>query len=92
MAEFWLYLGFAGQGLFASRFLVQWIVSERRRRSTIPILFWYRSISGGMISLIYAIHLGDPPFIFGQSAGLLVYTRNLLLRKREMSVTASGGS
>lgn len=88
---FWLVLGFGGQALFASRFLVQWLVSERRKKSHIPIAFWYLSIAGGLISLIYAIHLGDPPFIFGQSAGVLVYTRNLMLLKRNPPPTAPTG-
>ena len=88
---FWLVLGFGGQALFASRFLVQWLVSERRKKSHIPIAFWYLSIAGGLISLIYAINLGDPPFIFGQSAGVLVYTRNLMLLKRNGAATAPTG-
>ena len=83
MSTFWLCLGFTGQGLFASRFLVQWVASERRRRSHIPIYFWYLSIAGGLLSLIYAIYLQDPPFIFGQSAGIVVYSRNLILLKRD---------
>ncbi|TDI28611.1 MAG: lipid A biosynthesis protein [Acidobacteria bacterium] len=91
LATFWLILGFSGQGLFASRFLIQWISSERRGKSHIPKIFWYISIVGGLISLSYAIHLGDPPFIFGQSAGVLVYTRNLMLLRRKSAVTASSG-
>ncbi len=87
----WLCLGFTGQGLFASRFLVQWIASERRRHSHFPLAFWYLSIAGGLLSLLYALYLGDPPFIFGQSAGLLVYTRNLILRRR-VPLTPSGGN
>jgi lipid-A-disaccharide synthase-like uncharacterized protein len=93
LSTFWLILGFSGQGLFASRFLVQWISSERKRRSHIPLAFWYLSILCGLISLTYAIYLGDPPFIFGQSMGVLVYTRNLVLLKRGRTVMApSGGS
>jgi lipid-A-disaccharide synthase-like uncharacterized protein len=91
MSTLWLCLGFTGQGLFASRFLVQWIASERRRESHFPTAFWYLSIVGGLLSLVYAIYLRDPPFIFGQSAGLLVYSRNLVLRRRG-AVTASGDS
>ena len=91
LSTLWLCLGFTGQGLFASRFLVQWVASERRRESHFPMVFWYLSIAGGLLSLLYAIHLRDPPFIFGQSAGLLVYTRNLILRRRS-GLTASGDS
>lgn len=91
LATIWLILGFTGQGLFASRFLVQWISSERRRRSYIPRSFWYLSIAGGLLSLSYAIYLRDPPFIFGQSAGVVVYTRNLMLLRRNPAVTAPSG-
>ena len=76
-------LGFLGQACFASRFLVQWLVSERTGRSVIPRAFWYLSIAGGSIVLCYAIWRRDPVFIVGQSAGLLVYLRNLILLRRE---------
>jgi lipid-A-disaccharide synthase-like uncharacterized protein len=83
---FWVIIGLLAQGLFASRFLVQWIVSEKKKRSTMPIYFWYSSVCGGILLLIYAIHIQDPVFILGQSMGLVVYTRNLILihrRKKE---------
>ena len=79
---FWLILGFTGQAAFFGRFLVQWIVSEKEKRSTIPVAFWYFSIVGGLILLIYAIHLRDPVFILGQSTGLFIYLRNLTLIRR----------
>ena len=75
----WVILGLIGQTAFFMRFLVQWIVSEKRGESFIPIYFWYLSLSGGLILLAYAIHIGDPVFTLGQSCGLLVYTRNLML-------------
>ncbi len=75
----WVVLGFTGQAAFFMRFLVQWLVSEKRGESFIPIYFWYLSIAGGTILLVYAIHIGDPVFILGQSCGLLVYVRNLIL-------------
>lgn len=81
--EVWLALGFLGQACFASRFLVQWLVSERAGRSVVPRAFWYLSIAGGSIVLCYAIWRRDPVFIVGQSAGLLVYLRNLILLRRE---------
>lgn len=81
--EIWLVIGFLGQFLFFLRFLVQWIVSERRGRSTIPLPFWYFSLAGGAILLTYAIHRADPVFIMGQAGGLLVYSRNLILIRRE---------
>ena len=73
----WLAIGLIGQGLFSARFLVQWLASERRKRSVIPTGFWYFSIGGGVSLLAYAIYRRDPVFILGQGAGLLVYARNL---------------
>ena len=74
-----LTLGFTGQALFSSRFLVQWIASERKGESVVPVAFWYLSILGSIMLLAYAIGRADPVFILGQSAGLVVYTRNLML-------------
>ena len=79
----WLAVGFVGQALFSLRFIVQWIVSEREKRSIIPIAFWYFSLAGGLTLLAYAIHRRDPVFIVGQAAGLIVYLRNLALVRRE---------
>tara|TARA_B100000989_G_C19523626_1_gene465597 strand:- start:932 stop:1225 length:294 start_codon:yes stop_codon:yes gene_type:complete len=76
---FFLIIGFTGQGLFASRFIYQWLYSEKRGRSLIPIGFWYLSIFGGIGLLIYAISRKDPVIIIGQIFGILVYTRNLIL-------------
>lgn len=75
----WIALGLTGQALFSARFLVQWIASERRRQSHIPIAFWYLSIAGGVTLLAYAIYRGDPVFILGQSTGVFIYARNLHL-------------
>lgn len=80
---YWLALGFGGQGVFAARFVLQWIYSERRRESSIPMVFWYASILGGSALLCYAIHIRDPVFITGQAGGVLIYLRNLQLRRRE---------
>ena len=74
-----LIIGFTAQGLFASRFIVQWIYSEKKGESYIPIIFWYLSIFGGLGLLIYAIFRKDPVIIAGQSFGLLIYVRNLYL-------------
>jgi lipid-A-disaccharide synthase-like uncharacterized protein len=81
--DIWLVIGFTGQGLFSMRFLIQWIQSEREKRSTIPIAFWYFSLAGGASLLIYAIHRKDPVFILGQATGLFIYSRNLYLIFRE---------
>ena len=75
----WIAIGLVGQALFSARFLIQWIASERERRSIIPIAFWYFSIAGGMTLLAYAIYRQDPVFILGQSTGVLIYARNLYL-------------
>jgi lipid-A-disaccharide synthase-like uncharacterized protein len=74
---FWLSLGFVGQALFSARFIVQWLQSEKVKRSVFPIAFWYFSIAGGITLLIYAIHRKDPVFIVGQGTGLFIYLRNL---------------
>lgn len=78
----WLVLGFLGQAMFTGRFLVQWVASERRRASVVPVAFWWLSIAGGVLLLSYALHRGDPVFILGQTAGLAVYGRNLVLLRR----------
>lgn len=77
--NFWIIFGLAAQGCFFLRFLVQWIYSERRKRSVIPVYFWYLSLIGGLGILIYSIHIMDIVFIIGQGMGLLVYARNLIL-------------
>jgi lipid-A-disaccharide synthase-like uncharacterized protein len=77
--DFWVGIGLFGQMLFGSRFIVQWIASERKKTSHIPIVFWYLSLCGGIVTALYAIHRRDPVFIIGQSAGLIVYVRNLML-------------
>ena len=75
----WIIIGFVGQALFSMRFVVQWIASERMKRSIIPQAFWYFSLAGGVTLLAYAIHKQDPVFIAGQGLGLAVYLRNLYL-------------
>ncbi|MEE8382544.1 MAG: lipid-A-disaccharide synthase N-terminal domain-containing protein [Thermodesulfobacteriota bacterium] len=86
--EVWIWrgIGLLGQGLFFSRFLVQWIASERRKESVIPHYFWYLSLSGGIILFFYAMHIRDPIFILGQSCGVFVYTRNLVLIFRKKKI------
>jgi lipid-A-disaccharide synthase-like uncharacterized protein len=73
----WVMLGFAAQAFFTMRFVVQWIASERARRSVVPVAFWFFSIGGGSLLLVYALYRRDPVFIAGQALGLLVYIRNL---------------
>lgn len=75
----WTVIGFIGQALFGSRFLVQWIASEMRGESYVPLAFWFLSVAGGATLLAYAIHRRDPVFTAGQGGGLLIYLRNLWL-------------
>ncbi len=82
----WTVLGLIGQFLFSMRFLIQWIVSEKRKESTIPIIFWYFSIAGSLVLLLYSIHIKSLVFILGQSVGSLIYTRNLILIRRKARV------
>ena len=87
----WLIIGFIGQALFGARFIIQWIVSEKKGESTIPLAFWYCSIGGAMVLLAYAIHKQDPVFIVGQSMGSIIYIRNLILIDRKKKALTSVG-
>jgi lipid-A-disaccharide synthase-like uncharacterized protein len=78
-----LVFGFTGQAMFSMRFIIQWIASERARRSVMPVLFWYFSLAGGLTLFVYATYREDPVFMLGQGMGLFVYVRNLLLIRRE---------
>ena len=78
----WLAIGFLGQGLFFGRWVVQWIASEKKAESQVPVAFWYMSLIGGLITLAYAIYREDAVFIAGQSIGSFVYIRNLMLVSR----------
>ena len=86
----WLGIGFLGQSLFFSRWVLQWAASERQAESHIPISFWYMSLIGSVIVLAYAIHKIDPVFIVGQGVGTIVYVRNLILLHRVKKRVASG--
>ena len=83
-SQWWLLtIGFIGQSLFFMRFFWQWIVSEKEKRSVIPINFWYFSLFGSIFLLIYAILRRDVVFIIGQSTGFIIYFRNIFLIQRE---------
>ena len=87
--DIWLGIGLLGQALFSARFLVQWLASERMRRSVVPNAFWWFSLAGGATLLAYALWRGDPVFVLGQGLGLFVYLRNLMLiRRHRRSVAA----
>lgn len=87
--DYWIILGLLAQAMFSLRFGIQWIATERRKQSYVPVSFWYFSLAGGILLLIYSIHRQDPVFILGQAAGALIYARNLyfIYRRRR----AEGG-
>jgi len=78
----WVVLGLLGQGVFFSRFMVQWIASERAKVSYIPVSFWYLSIVGSLLILVYSIHRKEPIIMLGYLPNVFVYTRNLMLIRR----------
>jgi lipid-A-disaccharide synthase-like uncharacterized protein len=85
----WEILGWSGQALFFGRFFVQWLASERRKQSVVPDAFWYFSLGGGLVLLVYAIHRQEPVFVLGQAGGLVIYLRNVwLLRHRQPAARA----
>ena len=84
----WVILGFVAQAFFTMRFVVQWIASERARKSVIPVAFWFFSIGGGLLLFGYALYIRDPVFILGQGLGLFVYLRNLYFVYRERGAKA----
>lgn len=84
----WLSVGLLGQALFSARFFVQWLQSERQKKSVFPVAFWYFSIGGGITLLAYAIHKEDPVFIIGQASGLFIYLRNLYFVVYEKKLAA----
>jgi lipid-A-disaccharide synthase-like uncharacterized protein len=79
----WVLLGFVAQFFFTMRFVVQWLASERAKRSVVPIAFWFFSLFGGALLFIYAVQRRDPVFIAGQGMGLFIYIRNLWLIANE---------
>lgn len=83
----WLSVGFLGQAIFSARFIVQWFVSEREKKSVIPVAFWYLSLFGGITLLLYSIYKRDPVFILGQCTGVFIYSRNLYLIQKERLAT-----
>ena len=90
-ANFWTYFGLTANLLFASRFVIQWYVSEKLKRSVIPVQFWYLSIVGSVMMLVYAIYIGKVPLILGFLFPTIIYMRNLMLirrGKRESGLTA----
>jgi len=87
--DWWVLLGFVAQAMFTMRFLVQWIASERAGKMVMPVAFWFFSIGGGLLLLIYALYRKDPVFIAGQAFGVFVYARNLYFELRDRRRTAA---
>ncbi|GAB6887074.1 lipid-A-disaccharide synthase N-terminal domain-containing protein [Desulfothermus okinawensis JCM 13304] len=88
--KIWLGIGFFAQALFASRFIVQWIASERAKESVVPVAFWYISLCGGILLFAYATWRRDPVFMLGQCSGIFIYSRNLyLIHKKKKREAAS---
>ena len=85
----WVLLGFVAQLFFTMRFVVQWLASERAKRSVVPIAFWFFSLGGGALLFVYAIQRRDPVFIAGQGMGLFIYIRNLWLIANERKAAMS---
>lgn len=83
--DYWVLFGFFAQFVFFLRFVVQWFYSEKQKKSIIPMSFWYLSVIGSTMILIYAIKRGDPVFIFGQFFAMIIYIRNIILRRRDHS-------
>ncbi|OGG01676.1 hypothetical protein A2Z33_05540 [Candidatus Gottesmanbacteria bacterium RBG_16_52_11] len=79
----WVLFGFFAQFVFFLRFIVQWIVSEKQKKSVLPMIFWYLSIIGSVLILIYALKRKDPVFIAGQLFAMIIYVRNIILKYRE---------
>ena len=78
--------------MFSMRFIVQWIASERARRSIVPETFWYFSMFGGAMLLAYAIYRMDPVFMLGQAMGLIIYSRNIYFIRTQHKSEANGAS
>jgi lipid-A-disaccharide synthase-like uncharacterized protein len=88
----WIVIGLLGQTAFFARFLVQWIASERAGESYIPLSFWYLSVVGSLVMLVYAIHRKEPIFLLGQLPNVFVYTRNIMLIRRNGGVGSASGT
>jgi lipid-A-disaccharide synthase-like uncharacterized protein len=88
--QVWLAVGLIGQAFFSMRFMVQWVASERKGESVVPVSFWFFSIGGGLTLFLYAIYRLDPVFMIGQGAGLFVYLRNLYLIQRKGRLVEAG--
>ncbi len=73
----WLMVGLFAQLMFSMRFIIQWISSERQKKSVVPTAFWWFSLFGGILLLAYGIRRGEPVIILGQSLGIFIYLRNL---------------
>lgn len=87
----WLAVGLVGQALFSARWLVQWLITERSRRSVMPDTFWYLSLLGGLLVFAYGLHRMDPVIVLGQF-GVIIYARNLFFIRKEKQAPATPAS
>ena len=90
--DFWLAFGVIAQVLFGLRFIVQWIASERAGRSVMPLTFWFFSMGGGVLTLIYGLARRDGVIIIGQALSIFIYIRNLMLIFKEERERAGKGA
>jgi lipid-A-disaccharide synthase-like uncharacterized protein len=79
--------GFLAQFVFFLRFFVQWIHSERQKKSVVPLSFWYLSVVGSIMILIYAVKRNDIVFMAGQFLALFIYARNIYLHKKNITTS-----
>ncbi len=90
--DFWLAFGLGAQLLFAARFVVQWIASERAGKSVVPMAFWFFSMGGGLMTLIYGVVTREPVIIVGQSLATVIYVRNIMLILKDRRENAQAGA
>jgi lipid-A-disaccharide synthase-like uncharacterized protein len=87
----WFIVGMTGEAVFLMRFVVQWIASERSKRTVVPIVFWHLSLVGTLMVLAYAVHTLDPVFMLAYSLNMVIYVRNLTIARRSPGQTVAMG-
>jgi lipid-A-disaccharide synthase-like uncharacterized protein len=90
--DFWLAFGLAAQLLFTARFLIQWLVSEKAGKSVVPVAFWFLSMGGGVMLLIYGLVRREPIIILGQALAVFIYLRNIMLIVKNRAKGSDTGS
>jgi lipid-A-disaccharide synthase-like uncharacterized protein len=90
--DFWLAFGLIAQLLFTARFVVQWLVSEKAGKSVVPVVFWFLSLGGGTMLLVYGLVRREPIIILGQALAVFIYVRNIVLIFRNKAKGSEGGA